>query len=92
MAPGAAVGRGPRQRRRRGPLQYGLFSKQSAILLVVSRQPDANIIQTVDAIQQQMPALRAFIEGRDLSVASDRSPGIRARCVPSGPCSSPSGS
>ncbi len=49
------------------------------MLLVVSRQPDANIIETVDAITQQMPALRAFLPtASTLSVASDRSPGIRA--------------
>jgi multidrug efflux pump len=57
----------------------GFFNKQPAILLVVSRQPDANIIETVDAIKEQMPALRAFLpKDATLSVASDRSPGIRA--------------
>ena len=58
----------------------GFFNKQSAILLVVSRQPDANIIQTVDAIQEQIPALRAFLpKDATLSVASDRSPASAAR-------------
>jgi multidrug efflux pump len=57
----------------------GFFNRDPAVLLVVSRQPDANIIETVDAIQAQMPALRAFLPpGVELSVASDRSPGIRA--------------
>ena len=57
----------------------GFFNTDPAVLLVISRQPDANIIQTVDAIRQQLPALRAFIPaGVELSVASDRSPGIRA--------------
>ena len=57
----------------------GFFNDRPAVLLVVSRQPDANIIETVDAIHEQLPALRAFLPpGVELSIASDRSPGIRA--------------
>lgn len=57
----------------------GFFNNKPAVLLIVSRQPDANIIETVDAIAAQMPALRAFLPaGVDLAIASDRSPGIRA--------------
>ena len=57
----------------------GFFNNKPAVLLIVSRQPDANIIETVNAIQAQMPALRGFLPaGVDLAVASDRSPGIRA--------------
>jgi multidrug efflux pump len=57
----------------------GFFNRQPAVLLVVSRQPDANIIETVDAIQEQLPTLRALLPaGVELSVASDRSPSIRA--------------
>jgi multidrug efflux pump len=57
----------------------GFFNDKEAVLLIVSRQPDANIIQTVDAITAQMPTLRAFLPaGVALAVASDRSPGIRA--------------
>ena len=57
----------------------GFFNDKEAVLLIVSRQPDANIIQTVDAITAQLPTLRAFLPaGVALAVASDRSPGIRA--------------
>ena len=57
----------------------GFYNTKPAVLLIVSRQPDANIIETVDAITEQMPALRAFLPGGvDLHVASDRSPAIRA--------------
>jgi multidrug efflux pump len=57
----------------------GYFNDQSAVLLVVSRQPQANIIDTVDGITAQLPALRAFLPGGvSLDVASDRSPTIRA--------------
>ncbi len=57
----------------------GYFNDQAAVLLVVSRQPQANIIDTVDGITAQLPALRAFLPaGVSLDVASDRSPTIRA--------------
>ena len=57
----------------------GYFNTDPAVLLIISRQPDANIIETVDAITDQLPALRAFLPGGvDLHVASDRSPAIRA--------------
>src|SRR5215204_3339768 len=57
----------------------GYFNTDPAVLLIISRQPDANIIETVDAITEQMPALRAFLPGGvELHVASDRSPAIRA--------------
>ena len=57
----------------------GYFNDQPAVLLVVSRQPQANIIDTVDGVMEQLPALRAFLPaGVSLDVASDRSPTIRA--------------
>jgi multidrug efflux pump len=57
----------------------GYFNTQPAVLLIISRQPNANIIETVDAITAQLPALRAFLPGDvELHVASDRSPAIRA--------------
>ena len=57
----------------------GYFNTEPAVLLLISRQPDANIIQTVDAITGQLPMLRAFLPGGvELHVASDRSPAIRA--------------
>jgi multidrug efflux pump len=57
----------------------GFFNTKPAVLLIVSRQPDANIIETVDAIVAQLPALRAYLPaGVDMQIASDRSPSIRA--------------
>ncbi|HEY8548566.1 MAG TPA: efflux RND transporter permease subunit [Vicinamibacterales bacterium] len=57
----------------------GFFNLKSAVLLIVSRQPDANIIRTVDAIHEQLPALRALLPADvSLDIASDRSPSIRA--------------
>lgn len=57
----------------------GFHNDRPAVLMVVSRQPDANVVQTIDAIHAQLPALRALLpEGADLTVAMDRSPVIRA--------------
>ncbi|MEO5821794.1 MAG: efflux RND transporter permease subunit [Vicinamibacteraceae bacterium] len=57
----------------------GYFNNDQAVLLIISRQPDANIIETVDAITDQLPSLRAFLPGGvELHVASDRSPAIRS--------------
>jgi multidrug efflux pump len=57
----------------------GFYNNKPAVLLIVSRQPDANIIKTVDAINAQLPTLRAFLPAdAHLDVASDRSPSIRA--------------
>ncbi len=57
----------------------GYFNDKDAVLLVVSRQAQANIIATVDGVMEQLPALRAFLPaGVSLDVASDRSPTIRA--------------
>lgn len=57
----------------------GFHNDRDAVLLVVNRQPDANVVDTIDLIHAQIPALRALLpEGVDLSVAMDRSPVIRA--------------
>ena len=57
----------------------GFYNNKPAVLLIVSRQPDANIIEAVDAIRAQLPALRAYLPaGVDMQIASDRSPSIRA--------------
>jgi multidrug efflux pump len=56
----------------------GYFNDQEAVLLIISRQPNANIIETVDAITAQIPTLKAFLPADvELHVASDRSPAIR---------------
>ncbi|WP_025515436.1 multidrug efflux RND transporter permease subunit [Bordetella trematum] len=59
--------------------QTGFYNDSKAILLIVRRQADANIIETVDAVRAQLPQLAAFLPGDvDLAVAQDRSPSIRA--------------
>jgi len=52
---------------------------QQAIVLNVQRQPGANVIATVDAIQQRLPELQAALPpALQVSVLSDRTFGIRA--------------
>ncbi|WP_025476218.1 efflux RND transporter permease subunit, partial [Yersinia pestis] len=57
----------------------GMSAGQPAVLLVISREPGANIIATVDRIRAELPALRASIPASiQLNIAQDRSPTIRA--------------
>jgi len=57
----------------------GFFNDQSAVLLVVNRQTGANIIETVDQIKSQLPALQSLLPASvQLNVAMDRSLVIKA--------------
>lgn len=57
----------------------GFFNDESAVLLVVNRQANANIIQTVDQIKAELPALQSLLPASvKLNVAMDRSPVIKA--------------
>ncbi|ALV91721.1 MULTISPECIES: multidrug efflux RND transporter permease subunit MdtC [Pantoea] len=57
----------------------GMTNGKPAILLIVRKSPDANIIETVDRIRSEMPLLHEVIPTAiDLQIAQDRSPTIRA--------------
>ncbi len=57
----------------------GYLNDQQGILLLIRRQADANIIETVDAIRDRMQAFEAMMPADvRLSVAQDRTPSIRA--------------
>lgn len=57
----------------------GFHNHRPAVLLMVLRQPGANIVSTIDNIKEQLPGLRALLPGdANLDVIMDRSPGIRA--------------
>ncbi len=57
----------------------GLVNGKPAVMLILNRQPGANIIETVDQVKQLLPLLRTSIPAAiTLSVASDRTPTIRA--------------
>jgi multidrug efflux pump len=56
----------------------GLANGKPAVLIILYRQPGANIISTVDLVKSQMPQLRASISPAiDVSLAVDRSTTIR---------------
>ncbi|QDY42417.1 multidrug efflux RND transporter permease subunit MdtC [Candidatus Pantoea soli] len=57
----------------------GMTNGKPAVLLVVRKSPEANIIDTVDRIRAEMPLLHDVIPAAiDLQIAQDRSPTIRA--------------
>jgi multidrug efflux pump len=59
--------------------QAGYMDSKPAVLLVIFRQPGANIIQTVDRIRAALPQLEAAIPREiDLTVAMDQTVTIRA--------------
>jgi multidrug efflux pump len=60
----------------------GFLNGKRAVMLIIFRQPGANIIQTVDAIKQQLPSLKASIPlGIDLTMVLDRTTTIRASII-----------
>src|SRR3954463_14195961 len=70
----AAVEQGVRNR-----LAAGWFNGKPAVLLVVTKQADANVIETVDRINALLPELRRWIPaGIRISVLADRTGTIRA--------------
>jgi multidrug efflux pump len=59
--------------------QTGFYNNRRAILMIVRRQADANIIDVVDDLRAELPRLQAQMPGGvQLAVAQDRSPSIRA--------------
>jgi len=57
----------------------GLFNGQPAVIVLVTRQPDANVIATVDGVRALLPELQAQLpQDVQLQVASDSTNSIRA--------------
>ena len=57
----------------------GVANGTPAVLIIINRQPGANIIETVDRVRAMLPQLEASIPGSmTLSVVVDRTPVIRA--------------
>ena len=57
----------------------GLFNGEPAIIVLITRQPAANVIATVDAVRKLLPELRADLPADvELHVASDSTNSIRA--------------
>ena len=57
----------------------GFLNGKRAVMLIIFRQPGANIIQTVDGIRAALPTIKASINtGIDITVVLDRTTTIRA--------------
>ncbi len=57
----------------------GLFNGQPAIIVLITREPGANIIETVDSVRALLPELRAQLpQDIEVQVASDSTNSIRA--------------
>jgi len=57
----------------------GYLNGKRAVMLIIFRQPGANIIQTVDGIRAQLPYIKASIpSGIDTTIVLDRTTTIRA--------------
>ena len=57
----------------------GLANNKPAVLIIVFRQPGANIITTIDGVRAAIPALKAALPSDiEIGFASDRSQTIRA--------------
>ncbi|MFO1312850.1 MAG: multidrug efflux RND transporter permease subunit [Burkholderiales bacterium] len=57
----------------------GMANGKPSVLVIINRQPNANIIETVDRVSALLPSLRASIPAAiDLAVAMERTTTIRA--------------
>ncbi|MGK9522528.1 efflux RND transporter permease subunit, partial [Salmonella enterica subsp. enterica] len=73
----ATVTDGVQDQRNAGQTSLADGSVRPAILLVIRRSADANIIATIDRIRAELPALRESMPASiDMQVAQDRSPTI----------------
>jgi multidrug efflux pump len=63
----------------RNTLSAAWFNKQPSVLLIITKQADANVIETVDRIKTLLPELRRWIPaGVKISTLTDRTLTIRA--------------
>src|SRR5690606_13086928 len=57
----------------------GWYNRDPSVLLVITKQADANVIDTVDRVYARLPELRQWIPaGLDINVLTDRTGTIRA--------------
>ena len=81
------AGRRHRQARRCGDVERGVrnrmsagwFNGRPAVIVIVFKQPNANVIETVDHIKEMLPQLQEWIpSGIKIEILSDRTQTIRA--------------
>ena len=57
----------------------GWFNKDPSVLLIITKQANANVLDTVDGIYELLPELRQWVPaGLEISVLADRTQTIRA--------------
>ena len=60
----------------------GLSNGHPAVVVILFRQPGANIIDTVDSVKAALPELKAAMPADvDVTIANDRTPSIRASLI-----------
>jgi len=63
----------------RNTLAAGWYNSSPSVLLIITKQGNANVIETVDRIYDLLPELRQWVPaGLDISVLTDRTQTIRA--------------
>jgi multidrug efflux pump len=63
----------------RNRLSAGWFNKDPSVLLIITKQANANVIDTVDRIYALLPELKQWVPaGLEISVLADRTQTIRA--------------
>jgi len=63
----------------RNTLSAGWFNKDPSVLLIITKQANANVLDTVDRIYALLPELRQWLPaGLEISVLADRTQTIRA--------------
>jgi multidrug efflux pump len=56
-----------------------MFDKQPGVLLIIRKQPEANVLDTVDGVKELLPNLERWVPaGIDIKVLTDRTTTIRA--------------
>ncbi|MDL2315752.1 efflux RND transporter permease subunit [Desulfovibrio sp. OttesenSCG-928-A18] len=57
----------------------GLIGHKPGVMIVIFKQPGANVIETIRRVREALPTLRSWLpEGADFTVVMDRSPSIAA--------------
>ena len=70
----ATVERGVRNR-----MSAGWFNGKPAVLILITKQPSANVVETVDHIKELLPQMQQWVpSGVKINILSDRTQSIRA--------------
>ena len=63
----------------RNTRSQAMFNRKPAVLLILTKQADANVLETVDAVKALIPELRRWVPaGLDIEILSDRTQTLRA--------------